>query len=215
MSGPDTLKAEIEDTFGIPIDYYVWINLDGFIAMVDLLGGVDVYIPIDMNYDDPFQDLHIHYTKGQHHLNGQQAMEVVRFRHNNDADGGGGYNDEGRAEMQRQVLTALAKKVISLNSVTKVDQYLKVFRTHVKTDMSASDMAWFATQALQVDLSTGLQQGALTGRSDSYYKGYSWCYTFKAEDILPTLNELLNPYDMDLTEEDLNLPIPSGYYFNY
>ena len=215
MSGPDTLKEEIENTFGIPIDFYIWINLDGFIAMVDLLGGVDVYIPEDMNYDDPYQDLHIHYTKGNWHLNGQQAMEVVRFRHNNDADGGGGYNDEGRAAMQRQVLTALAKKVISLNSITKVNQYLDVFRTYVKTDLSASDMAWFATKALGVDLSTGIQQGALTGRSDAYYKGYSWCYTYKAEDILPTLNELLNPYDMDLTAEDLDLPKASGYYFNY
>ncbi len=216
MSGPDALKQEIEQTFGIPIDYYVWINLDGFIAMVDLLGGVDVYIPEDMNYDDPFQDLHIHYTKGNWHLNGQQAMEVVRFRHNNEEDGGGGYNDEGRAEMQRQVLISLAKKVISLNSVTKVNDYLDVFHTYVKTDLSTEDMLWFATQALQVDLSTGLQQGALTGRSDSYYKGYSWCYTFKAEeDILPTLNKLLNPYDKDLTEEDLDLPVPSGYYFDY
>ena len=212
MSGPETLKEEIENTFGIPIDFYVWINLKGFIAMVDLLGGVDVYIPEDMNYDDPYQDLHIHYTKGQKHLNGQQAMEVVRFRHNND---GTGYTDVGRAEMQRTVLIQLAKKVISLNSLTKVQDYLEIFRTYVKTDLSASDMAWFASKALGVDVSTGIQQGELEGRSDAYYKGYSWCYTFKAEDILPTLNELLNPYDMDLTAEDLDLPKASGYYFNY
>ena len=211
----NTLKEEIENTFGIPIDFYIWIDLKGFIAMVDLLGGVDVYIPENMNYDDPYQDLHIHYTKGHWHLNGQQAMEVVRFRHNNEADGGGGYNDEGRAEMQRQVLTALAKKVISLNSVTKVNQYLDVFQTYVKTDLSTSDMAWFASQALNVDLSTGLQQGALEGRSDAYYKGYSWCYVYEAETILPTLNELLNPYDTPLTEEDLDLPKASVYYFNY
>lgn len=212
MSGPDTLKEEIENTFGIPIDYYIWINLDGFIAMVNLLGGVDVYIPEDMNYDDPYQDLHIHYTKGQWHLNGQQAMEVIRFRDNND---GTGYTDVGRAQMQRTVLIQLAKKVISLNSITKVNQYLDVFRTYVKTDLSATDMAWFASKALGVDLSTGLRQGALEGRSDAYYKGYSWCFVYEAETILPTLNELLNPYDMDLTEEDLDLPKASGYIFNY
>ncbi len=78
------LKEEIEQTFGIPIDYYIYVDLKGFVALVDELEGVDVYIPEEMNYDDPYQDLHIHYTKGQHHLNGQQAMEVVRFRHNND-----------------------------------------------------------------------------------------------------------------------------------
>ena len=65
----DVLKEEIEQTFGIPIDYYIYVDLKGFVALVDELEGVDVYIPEEMNYDDPYQDLHIHYTKGQHHLN--------------------------------------------------------------------------------------------------------------------------------------------------
>ena len=209
---PDTLKREIENTFGIPVDYYIRINLSGFIALVDKLGGVDVYIPENMNYDDPYQNLHIHYTKGQWHLNGQQAMEVARFRDNND---GTGYTDEGRAAMQRQMLVNLAKKVLSWNSLPKVLDFVEIFNTYVKTDLSTADMAWFATKALGVDLNTGLQQGSLKGRSDSYYKGYGWCYTFKAEDILPTLNELVNPYNMDLTAEDLDLPKASGYYFKY
>ena len=209
-NGPDTLKEEIFKTFGIPVDYYIRVNLSGFIALVDKLGGVDVYIPENMNYDDPAQDLAIHYTKGQWHLNGQQAMEVARFRYNND---GTGYTDAGRAAMQRQMLVALAKKVLSWNSLTKVLSFVDIFNTYVKTDLTASDMAWFATQAVGVDLSTGLVQGALEGRSDSYYKGYSWCYTYKAEDILPVLNDLLNPYDQDLTADDLHLPKASGYYF--
>ena len=212
MSGPDTLKQEIEQTFGIPIDYYIYIKLEGFIALVDELGGVDVYIPEDMNYDDPYQDLHIHYTKGNWHLNGQQAMEVVRFRDNND---GTGYTDVGRAAMQRQVLVELAKKAASWNSLTRVKEFLNIFQTYIKTDLSTEDMLWFATQAMQVDLSTGLQQGSLEGRSDAYYKGYSWCFVYEAETILPTLNGLLNPYDMDLTAEDLDLPVASGYIFDY
>ena len=209
-NGPDTLKSEIFQTFGIPVDFYIRVNLSGFIALVDKLGGVDVYIPENMDYDDPFQDLSIHYTKGQWHLNGQQAMEVARFRYNND---GTGYTDEGRAAMQRQMLVALAKKVLSWNSLTKVLDFVEIFNQYIKTDLTASEMAWFATQAVGVDLSTGLTQGTLEGRSDSYYKGHSWCYTYKAEDILPVLNELLNPYDQELTAEDLHLPKASGYYF--
>lgn len=208
--GPDTLKSEIFQTFGIPVDYYIRVNLSGFIALVDKLGGVDVYIPENMDYDDPAQDLAIHYTKGQWHLNGQQAMEVARFRYNND---GTGYTDEGRAAMQRQMLVALAKKVLSWNSLTKVLDFVEIFNKYVKTDLTVSEMAWFATQAIGVDLSTGLTQGKLEGRSDSYYKGHSWCYTYKAEDILPVLNEQLNPYDQELTANDLHLPKASGYYF--
>ena len=139
-------------------------------------------------------------------------MEVARFRDNND---GTGYTDEGRAAMQRQMLVNLAKKVLSWNSLAKVLDFVDIFNTYVKTDLSVTDMAWFATQAINVDLSTGLKQGSLEGRSDSYYKGHSWCYTYKAEDILPTLNEILNPYDMDLTAGDLDLPKASGYYFKY
>ena len=210
--GPDMLKQEIENTFGIPIDYYIHINLNGFIALVNELGGVDVYIPEDMNYDDPYQDLHIHYTKGTHHLTGQQAMEVVRFRDNND---GTGYTDVGRAEMQRQVLVNLAKKVLSWNSLTKVQSFIEIFQKYVTTDLSTSDMLYFASQAISFDLSTGLTQVTLEGRGDGYYNGKNqWCYIFKAEDILPALNSAVNPYDTDLTADDLDLLVPARYYFD-
>ena len=63
-AGPDVLKEEIEHTFGIPIDYYILVDLNGFVALVDELGGVEVNIPLDMNYDDPYQNLHIHFNKG-------------------------------------------------------------------------------------------------------------------------------------------------------
>ena len=209
-AGVDVLKEEIEQTFGIPIDYYIYVDLKGFVALVDELEGVDVHIPEEMNYDDPYQDLHIHYTKGQHHLNGQQAMEVVRFRHNND---GSGYTDVGRAEMQRQVLVALAKKVVSWNSLTKVQEFVEIFQEYVKTDLSTTDMLYFASQAVGVDLDTGITQGTLEGRGEGVVRGYKYCFVFQAEDILPTLNELVNPYDQPLTEEDLDLP-QAEYYWN-
>ena len=88
-AGPDVLKEEIEHTFGIPIDYYVLVDLEGFIALVDELGGVELDIPLDMNYDDPYQNLHIHFTKGVHKVDGQGAMEAVRYRHDNEDSPGG------------------------------------------------------------------------------------------------------------------------------
>ena len=61
-SSPETLKEEIQNTFGIPVDYYILVDPKGFIALVNELDGVDVYIPEDMNYDDPTpgEELHIH-----------------------------------------------------------------------------------------------------------------------------------------------------------
>ena len=213
-AGADTLKQEIQDTFGIPIDYYILVDPEGFVALVDELDGVDLYIPEDMNYDDPTpgEELHIHYTAGQHHLTGSQALEVVRFRHNND---GSGYTDTGRAEMQRQLLLALAQKVLSWNSITKVQSFLEIFQTYVKMDLTATDMLYFAEQAMQLDLSEDVSQGALSGRGDGVVGASKWCFVYEAEDILPTLNALVNPYTRDLTADDLNLPVADRYLQSY
>lgn len=209
-AGPEVLKEEIQQTFGIPIDYYIHVDLKGFIALVDELKGVDVDIPVNMNYDDPYQNLHIHLKKGVQHLDGQAAMEAVRYRHDNDINVNTTYTDVGRAAMQRQVLTALAKKVISWNSLTKVKEFVDLFQTYVKTDLSAKDMLYFATQALQMDLDNGLTQGNLEGDGNAIYKGFKYCFVFQAEDILPVLNEQVNPYNLPLTEEDLDLPRSEG-----
>ena len=211
-AGPDVLKEEIEHTFGIPIDYYILVDLEGFIALVDELGGVEVDIPLDMNYDDPYQNLHIHFSKGVQTLSGQEAMEVVRYRHDNSDSpnyrANGWYSDVQRGEMQRQVLTQLAKKVISWNSVTKVTEFVSIFNEYVKTDLSLTDMIYFATQALQVDLDTGVTQGTLEGDGTAVCNGVRYCFVYEAEDILPVLNEQVNPYNMPLTEEDLHLMEP-------
>lgn len=97
--------------------------------------------------------------------------------------------------MQRQLLTQLAKKVVSWNSVTRVTEFIKIFQTYVKTDLELEEMIYFATQALQVDLSTGIRQDTLKGDGTKTYKGFSYCFLYQAEDILPTLNELVNPYE--------------------
>ena len=213
-AGADVLKEEIEHTFGIPIDYYILVDLKGFIALVDELDGVEVDIPLDMNYDDPIQNLHIHFSKGTQTLSGQEAMEVVRYRHDNEDSpnylANQWYTDVQRGEMQRQVLMQLAKKVVSWNSVAKVTEFVSIFNEYVKSDLSVTDMIYFATQALQVDLSTGVTQGTLEGDGNATCKGFQYCFVYEAEDILPVLNEQVNPYNMPLTEEDLHLMKPDS-----
>ena len=80
-------------------------------------------------------------------------------------------------------------------------------------------VAYFAEQAMKLDLSTAVQQGSLTGRGDGVLKGYkwgsSWNYFYEAEDILPTLNALVNPYTRDLTLEDMDILRADSYYFDY
>ena len=214
-AGPDVLKQEIKTTFGIPIDYYVHVDLQGFIALVDELGGVDIEVPLDMNYDDPTQNLHIHFKKGPQHLDGQAAMEAVRYRHDNKTTVNSNYSDLDRTKLQQQVLTGLADKVISWGSITKVQSFLNIFNTYVKTDMGLKDMIYFATQGMKLNTSSGVRSATLEGRGDAYYRASAWCMELNRESTVKLVNELVNPYTRDLTLKDMNLPRAERYYFNY
>ena len=214
-AGPEVLKQEIKNTFGIPIDYYVHVDLQGFVALVDELDGVDIEVPLDMNYDDPYQDLHIHFKKGPQHLDGQAAMEAVRYRHDNKTTVNSNYSDLDRTKLQQQVLTGLADKVISWGSITKVQSFLNIFNTYVKTDMGLKDMLYFATQGMKLNTSSGVSSATLEGRGDAYYRASAWCMELNQESTVKLVNELVNPYTRDLALKDMNLPRAERYYFNY
>lgn len=211
--GVDQRIQDISDMLGVPIDCYVKVNIKGFIKLVDYLEGIDFYVPCDMNYDDPAQDLHIHYKKGMQHLTGQQAMEVARFRKNNPDENGKstGYSDVGRTETQQKLLIALAKKVLSWNNLTRINGFVEIFNDNVDTDLSLNEMLYFASQAVNLDPSTGVETATLPGRGDGVYRGYRYCYELDQEGTLELVNRLINPYDRDLTLEDMNLGKAQSY----
>ena len=195
FGGIDELKAEVSKTFGIPIDFYVRANIKGFVRLVDAVDGVDFEVPCSMNYDDPAQNLSIHYSKGMRHLTGQQALEVCRFRQNND---GSGYGDGGRMQTQRGVMTALLKKVLAWNNVTRVNEFLEIAKDNLDTDLGLSDMMWFGTRALSFD----------TENLSTMSMPCEWINPYMYLDPAATLemvNEYLNPYTTDRTPEMLDI----------
>lgn len=200
--GVEQRMKEISEILGVPVDHYIKVNLKGFIALVDYMGGVDFYVPCDMSYDDPYQNLSIHFKKGMQHLNGQQAMEVARFRKNND---GSGYTDVGRTQAQQDILVALAKKALAWNSLTKLNGFVDIFNKYVDTDLSMTEMLYFASQAIHVDPSSSVETCTLQGNGEAHYRGYSYCYALDPTSTLEAVNRLVNPYTRDLTLEDMNL----------
>lgn len=206
--GVEQRVEDISQMLGIPIDGYIKVNIRGFITLVDYLGGVDFYVPCDMDYDDPYQDLHIHYKEGQRKLSGQQAMEVARFRKNNDLSG---YSDVGRTETQQKLLVALAKKVLSWNNLTKINGFVEIFNKNVSTDLTLDNMMYFAGQAMGLDPSSAVETATLPGRGDGVYRGYTWCFELDPEGTLEAVNRLINPYDRDLTLKDMNLAKATSY----
>ena len=202
--GTEKLRSNIEDMLGIPVDFYVSVDLKGFIALIDQIGGVDFDVPEDMDYDDPYQDLHIHFKAGLQKLNGQQAMEVVRFRHNNDNTGYGGRQDIGRIGTQQAFLKTVAQKLMKLENVPAMAE---TFLKYVKTDLTLGNLVWLANQALSMGGTDAISFATLPGDGAGWYKGKSF-YTLYPEQVLEMTNSMLNPYATDITADEQNILVP-------
>ena len=202
--GTEKLRSNIEDMLGVPVDFYVSVDLKGFIALIDQIGGVDFDVPEDMDYDDPYQDLHIHFKKGLQHLSGQQAMEVVRFRHNNDNTGYGGQQDLGRIGTQQAFLKTVAQKLMKLENVPAMAE---TFLKYVKTDLTLGNLMWLANQALSMGGMDAISFATLPGDGAGWYKGMS-VYALDPEQVLEMTNSMLNPYATDITANDQNILVP-------
>lgn len=202
--GTEKLRSNIEDMLGVPVDFYVSVDLKGFITLIDQIDGVDFDVPEDMDYDDPYQDLHIHFKKGLQHLNGQQAMEVVRFRHNNDNTGYGGHQDLGRIGTQQAFLKTVAQKLMKLENVPAMAE---TFLKYVKTDLTLGNLIWLANQALSMGGMDAISFATLPGDGAGWYKGMS-VYALDPEQVLEMTNSMLNPYATDITADDQNILVP-------
>lgn len=127
--GVDLTIATVQDFLKIPVHYYVVADWQGFIRVVDALGGVDLQIDADMNYEDPYANLKIHLKKGFQHLNGQQSGEYVRFRHDE-------MGDIGRVARQQKFLKALATQAIRPGNLIRMPQIIDILRQSVQTNMT-------------------------------------------------------------------------------
>ena len=161
--GETAVAAAVRDLLGVPVDYYVSVNLKAFSSIVDQIGGVWFNVPVDMDYDDPLQDLHIHIKAGYQLLDGSKAEGVMRCRNCYPSA------DIGRTATQRAFLTALAKQAITPSNVTNVTSLINTFSQYVSSDMPLSDMVFFGTQAIGMDLDTALNASSLEGEWISPY----------------------------------------------
>lgn len=196
--GIEKLADVIADQLGIPVDFTVSVDLTGFAALVDAIGGVDFEVPIDMNYDDPYQDLHIHFSAGMQHLTGEEALKVVRFRHNNDGSGYGS-EDIGRMETQQAFLKAVAKQTLTLSNLDKISEFANIFNAYVETDLSLGNLAWLGKEAISMG-ADAVSFSTLPGEWKSPY------IYLDPDATLEVVNQYLNPYVEDRVAEDLNIP---------
>jgi len=146
-------RQAVESDFGIPIHYYAWVGLEGFIKVIDTLGGLDFDVshpivddsyPDDVNSPDRYAYRRLYIPAGLQHLDGARTLEYVRSRHG-DLTG-----DFGRSQRQQQVLDALRSTSDGRTIAARLPQLANDLKDSVRTDMTLPELAKFAAFAEQI-----------------------------------------------------------------
>jgi LCP family protein required for cell wall assembly len=145
----DGVVKSVEGLTGVPVHYYVQIDYDAVESIVNAVGGIEVVVPQTMNYDDPADDLHIHFEKGQVIQDGDDIVRILRYRKNNK---GGGYaeGDLGRIKMQQEVVKLGIEKVVKGNLALNFMKLQGPIQDNVETNMSPKQMMFYITKASSV-----------------------------------------------------------------
>ncbi|NLV20810.1 MAG: LCP family protein [Syntrophomonadaceae bacterium] len=143
--GPEAACKVVSDLLGVPVNYYVITNFAGFGKIVDILGGVDLDVETNMVHWDVSYSINL--KKGYQHLNGDQALQYVRYR-------GGPTADIGRTQRQQKFIKALAKQMFQAKTVLTLPELIPEIAKNVETNIPSSDMFHLAKLAKSVDTST-------------------------------------------------------------
>ena len=210
-SGVDEMLDEVSTVIGFRPDKYVVANFDGIAEIVDVIGGVDYDVPFDMSYHDASQDLSIEFKKGYQNLDGEEVVEYLRWRHNDD---GTGYDDGdiGRVTKLQDFLVTVGSAVLSPANVLKIPSIAAAVSNNVETDLTTSQILWLGMQGMKMDMQEDISMQTLIGDSAMVNFGDNiWVYILDEDMVIDQINETFNPYIRSLTEEDFSIVTPDTY----
>ena len=208
-NGVEALRAQAAGLLGYPIDYYVIIDPQGFVELVDAMGGVEFNVPQEMDYEDWTQDIHIHLDAGVQLLDGAEALGAALFRHTSDSEGRtlGGYpnGDLDRTAVQRELLAAVLERALS--QPQHFPDYVSLFLEHVETDLTAPELLELAGKAAGLELPGALEGFLLPGGPGDTPA----MYAPDAQEIWELVNaQRFHPYTSDLPAPTPLVSDPDG-----
>lgn len=133
IGGDELAVQTVKDLLSIPIHDYVVVNFDAVETIIDELGGIRFNVPCDMHYEDPEQDLFIHINKGEQLLNGEKAVQVLRFRQYPMAD-------LQRNQVQQDFFKAAFSQKFQPQYIGKVPAIYGLITENVRSSMSANEV---------------------------------------------------------------------------
>jgi len=140
LQGPEGSCQAVEKLLGTNIDYYILTNFSGFERIIDILGGVDM--DVDINLSSPASDVYL--TKGYKRLSGKEALKYARYRGKTDGD-------IGRTQRQQKLLNALIKQTLHQDTIAKIPDLLSTLQDNVQTNISAGNLLYLANLVLRID----------------------------------------------------------------
>ncbi len=141
--GPKLAMEAVGSLLGEEIPYYLRVDFKGFVKMVDMIGGVEMNIEGNMDYDDPYQDLHIHLKAGKQVLDGKKSLDFVRYRQYPEGD-------IGRVKAQQKFISALVKSFFDMNTLWKIPTLVREAAGYVDTNIEPAQMVAIANLARQI-----------------------------------------------------------------
>ncbi len=153
--GVDKIIKKVNEITGLNLENYMVVENQALIELVDLIGGVEFEIPMEMSYHDPSQDLEIELEEGKQILNGEKAEQLIRFRKNDDGTSYPewyGPNDTGRMKTQRNFIMATVKQTLQLKNIFKIKDIIDLIYEHVETNLSISTIKSYVPYAIDFNV---------------------------------------------------------------
>lgn len=142
--GTELTRAAVEQLTDLPVDYTVVVDIQAFVEVVDAIGGVDMEVENALDYDDHWGGLHIHIPAGRQRLDGERAMQYVRFRHDALAD-------IGRARRQQQFLVSLRRQMREPAGILAWPGVARAVARHIETDLTPAQIIALGRFARELD----------------------------------------------------------------
>lgn len=201
VGGVPQLLDEVSALIGFRPDHYLKVDIRGFKAIVNQLGGVSFYVPCDMFHEDG-AGFTIDLKEGSQWLNGDQALQLVRYR---------GYlnADIGRIQTQQKFLQQLAKQLVTRSSISDIDDYANILATYLDTDLSVTELVWFGSKALYLDFSSAISTHTLPGDGQTRLGSVRSYYGLYADEARAMINSTVNPYTTDIPAQLQDIKVVS------
>ncbi len=187
--GPELSVKAVKDLLGISLDYYVRVDYQIVKDVVDLIGGVEIDVPMDMKYSDPTADppLYINLKKGEQNLKGEEALQFLRYRK--------GYADQdlGRIDAQHQFMSSAIKKALNPINILKLPKFLDTYIKNVDTNIPLDIIAKFALKAKNVD-TENIEMATLPG--EPKYISKVWYFIHNEGKTQEMIDNMFNDHNV-------------------